>query len=410
TAATAGDTKVAFDPVPLPVGLVRGEVTVDADSLVADDTARFTLTANDEVRVLLVAPDDAERDETLYIERALAVGRAPSVRVQRVRPSAIDADALEDAALVLLWDVSPPNGRTGEALRTWTSRGGGLVQLAARRLARRSSDAALLPASVDGLADRSDDRGGSLGDVRIDHPLLAPFRETPAALTAPRFLRHARLEAASGSQVVARFDDGSPAMVERTEGTGRVIVLGTPLDARAGDFPLQPAYLPFVRRLVLYATGRAATPLARATGESWLLPGAAREPVVSTPDGSIVRPARDGRAASVPLRAAGLYTLYDGGTRGAPVAQLAVNAPAAESDLTPMSPSDLLAGVRRGDASAMAADAPPAPVEVERRQGLWRIVIAALAVLLLLEMLMASRGWRGVATPLRTASSSGEGS
>ena len=41
------------------------------------------------------------------------------------------------------------------------------------------------------------------------------------------------------------------AMVERTEGTGRVIVLGTPLDARAGDFPLQPAYVPFVRRLVL---------------------------------------------------------------------------------------------------------------------------------------------------------------
>ena len=411
TAAASGDTKVAFEPVPLPAGLVRGEVTIDPDSLAADDTARFTLTANDEVRVLLVAPDDAERDETLYIERALAVGRAPSVRVQRVRPSAIDADALEDVALVLLWDVSPPGGRAGEALRTWTSRGNGLVQLAARRLARRSSSAEYLPASVDGLADRSDDRGGSLGDVRVDHPLLAPFRETPAALVAPRFLRHARLEPITGAQVVARFDDGSPAMVERTEGTGRVIVLGTPLDARAGDFPLQPAYVPFVRRLVLYATGRAATPLARATGESWLLPGAAREPVVSTPDGSIVRPARDARAASVPLRTAGLYTLYDGQTRSAPVAQLAVNTPATESDLTPMTPGDLLAGVRRGDVGAMDANAPPAPAEIERRQGLWRIVIVVVAVLLLLEMLMASRGWRGVANPLTTASSSpGEGS
>ena len=410
TVAAAGDTKVAFEPVPLPAGLVRGEVTIDADSLAADDTARFTLTANDEVQVLLVAPDDAERDETLYIERALAVGRAPSVRVQRVRPSAIDADALEDVGLVLLWDVPPPTGRAGEALRAWASRGGGLVQLAARRVARRSSTAAILPASADGLADRSDDRGGSLGDVRVDHPLLAPFRETPAALVAPRFLRHARLQTATGAQVIARFDDGAPAMVERMEGTGRVLVIGTPLDARAGDFPLQPAYVPFVRRLVLYATGRAATPLARTTGESWLLPGAAREPVVSTPDGSIVRPVRDARAASVPLRAAGLYTLYDGQTRSAPVAQLAVNTSATESDLTPMSPGDLLAGVRRGDASAMDANAPPAPAEIERRQGLWRIVILVVAVLLLLEMLIASRGWRGVANPLTTASSSGEGS
>ena len=406
----AGDTKVAFDPVPIPAGLVRGEVTIDADSLAADDTTRFTLTSNDEVRVLLVAPDDAERDETLYIERALAVGRAPSVRLQRVRPSAIDADELRDVALVLLWDAPPPSGSAGEALRAWTTRGGGLVQLAGRRLARRSSTAAILPASIENYADRSDDRGGSLGDVRIDHPLLAPFRETPAALVAPRFLRHARLEPANGGEIVARFDDGSAAIIERTEGTGRVIELGMPLDARAGDFPLQPAYLPFVRRLVLYATGRAATPLARTTGESWVLPAAAREPVVSTPDGSIVRPARDSRAASVPLRESGIYVLHDGQTRSAPVAELAVNTPPAESDLSAISEAELLAGVRRGDASAMTSDTPPAPAEIERRQGLWRIVIGVLALLLLLEMLMASRGWRGVANPLTTVPSSGDGS
>ena len=203
---------------------------------------------------------------------------------------------------------------------------------------------------------------------------------------------------------------GSAAIVERTEGAGRVIELGMPLDARAGDFPLQPAYLPFVRRLVLYATGRAATPLARATGESWLLPAAAREPVVSTPDGSIVRPARDSRATSVPLREAGIYVLHDGQTRGAPVAELAVNTPPAESDLATITDADLLAGVRRGDASAMTSEAPPAPAEIERRQGLWRIVIGVLVVLLLLEMLMASRGWRAVANPITTVPSSGEGS
>ncbi|HKP16727.1 MAG TPA: BatA domain-containing protein [Gemmatimonadaceae bacterium] len=410
TVNATGDTKIAFEPVAIPVGLVRGEVTIDADSLAADDTARFTLTSNDEVRVLLVAPDDAERDETLYIERALAVGRAPSVRLQRVRPSAIDADELRDVALVLLWDSPLPNGRALDALRAWTTRGGGLVQLAGRRLGRRSSSATLLPASVSSVADRSDDRGGSLGDVRIDHPLLAPFRETPAALVAPRFLRHARLDPANGGEVVARFDDGSAAIVERTEGTGRVIELGMPLDARAGDFPLQPAYVPFVRRLVLYATGRAATPLARGTGESWLLPAAAREPVVSTPDGSIVRPTRDSRATSVPLRTAGIYALHDGQTRGTPVAELAVNTPAAESDLATITDADLLAGIRRGDASTMTSEAPPAPAEIERRQGLWRIVIGVLVVLLLLEMLMASRGWRAVANPVTSVPSSGEGS
>jgi hypothetical protein len=36
--------------------------------------------------------------------------------------------------------------------------------------------------------------------------------------------------------------------------------------------------------------------------------------------------------------------------------------------------------------------------------------IAALGVLLLLEMLMASRGWRGVANPLTTVPPTGAGS
>jgi hypothetical protein len=413
--AGAGDTRVAFDPVPIPAGQVHGEVTIDLDSLAADDTARFALTSSDEIAALLVAPDDADRDETLYLERALAVGRAPAVRLQRVRAPSLDAETLKDAALVILWDLAPPRGSAGTTLTEWTTHGGGLVQVAGRRLARRGADSPMLPATVDGLADRSDDRGGSLGDVRIDHPLLAPFRETPAALVAPRFLRYTRLEPANAGQVVARFDDGSAAVVERAQGSGRVIMLGAPLDARSGDFPLQPAFVPFVRRLALFATHRDATVLARETGQSWLLPSSAQDPVVSAPDGSILRPERevraagDTRAVSVPLRHAGLYVLHDGEARGAALRELAVNSPAAESDLTAVPPAELLASLRPGAASASADDAPPTAAEIERRQGLWRLVIGGLAVLLLLEMLMASRGWRGVANPVSTVTPSGEG-
>ncbi|MEO8561560.1 MAG: BatA domain-containing protein [bacterium] len=405
----AGETKVMFEPVALPAGLVHGEVTIDPDSLAPDDTARFALTSDDAVRVLLIAPDDADRDETLYIERALAVGSAPTVRIERLRPVGLDARTLESASMVLLWDVAPPTGATGAALAAWTKRGGGLVALAGRRLARRASGE-LLPATVVGMSDRADERGGALGDVRLDHPLFAPFRETPAALAAPRFLRHATLEAANGGEVIARFDDGFPAVLERREGTGHVIALATPLDARSGDFPLQPAFVPFVRRLVLYATGRDATPLARETGESWIIPAAVREPVVSTPTGSIERPTRDTRGASLPLRDAGVYVLHDGEVRGAPVTELAVNTPRAESDLTTTTPAELLAGVTHGDASLAASSQVPAPAEIERRQGYWRLLIGALAVLLLLEMLMANRGWRGSANPLTTVPPSGAGS
>ena len=113
-----------------------------------------------------------------------------------------------------------------------------------------------------------------------------------------------------------------------------------------------------------------------------------------------MRPARDAKGASVPLREAGLYSLYDGGVRGSPLRMLAANAPASESDLTPMSRDELLVGTTLSTTSPDMATQPPAPEVAERRQAFWRLLIAALAVLLVAEMLFANRGWRGTANRL----------
>ena len=400
-----GEASVEFDAVPLPAGLVRGEVTIDPDALAADDTAHFALSPDDALRVLLVASDDVGADETLYLERALAVDGTPPVRLERVSGGRVDARALDSAALVLLWDTPLPGGGAGTALAEWVRRGGGLVVVAGRRLSARATSTSVMPASVAGRADRAGGQGGSLGDVLVDHPLLAPFRGARPALHAPRFLRYSRLEPGARAEVVARFDDGAAAIVDRREGAGRVVMVAVPLDARAGDFPLLPAYLPFVRRLVVYTAGRDAAALSRATGEQWLLPGALREPVVSTPGGSIVRPARDARGATVPLREAGVYALHDGAVRGVPLRLLAVNPPAGESDLTPITPRDLLLGTRQDTTSLAVPAAAPAPDAAERRQSLWRLLIGALAVLLVAEMLVANRGWRGSANHLTLARS-----
>jgi hypothetical protein len=404
-----GAAPVIFPSVPLPAGLVSGEITIDPDALPADDTAHFAFSSDDALRVLLVSSDQAASDETIYLERALAVAGTPAVRIERIRGGSLSARSLAGVALVILWDTPVPNGGPGTALGDWVGRGGGLVVVAGRRLDARASATSLVPAGVSGHAERPADQGGALGDARVDHPLLAPFREARAALHAPRFLRYSRLAPAERTDVIARFDDGSAALVERREGAGRVVMVGAPLDARAGDFPLQPAYLPFVRRLVMYTSGRDATVLARATGESWLLPGALREPVVSTPGGSIVRPARDERGATVALRESGVYALYDGAVRGAPLRLLAANAPAAESDLTPMAPTELLVGTTQTARTAEAAAALQAPDAAERRQGFWRLLLAALAVLLVAEMLFANRGWRGSADHLTLAQTEGRG-
>ena len=404
----SGDARVVFAPVLLPAGLVRGSVSIDNDALAADDTFHFAFTAKDELRVLLVAPDDAVGEETLYFERALLVGHAPSMKIERVRPIGLDAQKLDGAALVVLWDTPVPTGRPGAALTEWVRRGGGLVVAAGRRSGARTVASALLPARIAGEADRLSDRGGSLGEVRYDHPLFSAFRSAPAALSAARFLRYPRLEPAVGTDVLARFDDGQPAVVERREGSGRIVLVGMPLDARAGDFPVQSSYLPFLHRLALYTSGRDATSLARTTGQGWLLSGALKEPAVLAPDGSILRPAKDTVGSTVALRDGGVYALYEGRVQGEPTALIAVNAPANESDLTSVDPRELLLGVRQSTATADATNEVPTRAEVEGRQQLWRALLITVALLLLGESFMANRGWRGNAS--RTSATRTEGS
>jgi hypothetical protein len=51
----------------------------------------------------------------------------------------------------------------------------------------------------------------------------------------------------------------------------------------------------------------------------------------------------------------------------------------------------------RDSAAPADAAAQLAPDTAERRQGFWRLLLAALAALLVTEMIVANRGWRGSA-------------
>jgi hypothetical protein len=119
--------------------------------------------------------------------------------------------------------------------------------------------------------------------------------------------------------------------------------------------------------------------------------------VVSTPSGEILRPAADSAGTAVALTEAGVYSLYDGRVTGEPSAVVAVNPPPGESDLTPVDPRELLLGVRLSETAVDAEHATAAPRELEGNQGLWRAVLAIVVVVLIVETLMGTRGWRGIA-------------
>ena len=393
----SGLRTVAFDPVALPPGEAQVSIALDPDALTADDSFHAVVPAEASQRILLVGAGDLAPESTLFLERALAIGSDPAFVVERGSVGTLTAQRLASVALVIFLDVLPP---TSDAFRDWVRAGRGAVIVAGPRLRTVRAQPGQLPGRVTGEMDRLAERGGTIGDVALEHPIFSPFRGGgSAALGSARFIRYAQLAADTGSVVLARFDDGLPALLERAEGSGRLLLSAIPLDARGGDFPLQAAYLPFVRRLALHTAGYEPQPLWRTTGEGWRPVGTVADLVIATPSGSLLRPDSGATRGAADLEALGFYRAYRERAVGDPIATVAVNAPIRESDLTASPASELLLGVREEAGDPSAAEIPPI-AEVETRQRLWRILLLIVGVVLVMESLLGSRGWRGTATRL----------
>jgi hypothetical protein len=249
-----------------------------------------------------------------------------------------------------------------------------------------------------------------LGDIDFEHPVFAPFAESQFSdFTGIRFWKHRKIDGLkefdpqtiggsaapheSTDRVLARFDDGDPAIVEFPSQRGRVIVFAAgwqPTDsqfARSSKFPM------LMFRLLEHSTGITPRPGSQPVGATLAWPTTTR--VESTATGTARLP--DGSELSaLPLdqpfsqtEKPGLYTLSVPGR----TEQVAVNLAADESRTAPLTleqlesyglklkarerPNEQLRQRERQRQLQLA--------ELEQSQKLWQRILVAVIVVLLVE-------------------------
>jgi hypothetical protein len=215
---------------------------------------------------------------------------------------------------------------------------------------------------------------------------------------------------APGATVVARFDDGTAALVERRVDAGTVLAWTSSLDSYWNDLALRPVFVPFVhqamRLLGRVAEARTSRTVGEAfdtadlsthrdwglgIGESASTVVTLSRPTVLTPQGKPLDFADPSRT-TITLTEPGFYEVRSEGDKPGEGAAVAVNVSAAESDLTPFDPAELSAAVAGGAAGAAVGAAQPlTPEDDERRQSVWWFLLAAGAVLLAVEAVVAGR-------------------
>jgi hypothetical protein len=250
------------------------------------------------------------------------------------------------------------------------------------------------------VIDRIDGGGGRLGFIDYSHEIFELFRSPRGGgFTGARFYRYrpipvsaaATADTTAKMAVLARFDDGSAALLERQVGAGKLLIWTSTLDAYWSSFPLEPAYLPFVHQLVRYAAGHA-------PGRAWhtagqvvdIAAGSEEALVVSTPGGRRIDVAAG--AGLITLSEQGVYEVRSARAPNPRPRLYAVNLDVTESDLTPLDPAELVSAVTvAGDVTGAAARISLPPEEQERRQRLWWYLLAIALALLTAEAVFANR-------------------
>jgi hypothetical protein len=410
TLPASGVLQVAFTPIAVPSGATKAVVHITPDSLAQDDALNFTIAPDEAVPVLIVEPSSPRENQSLFLSRALAIGDRPSFRIDVKRVDAVTPRDLDGRALIVLDEVAPPTGPVGARLRALVDGGGGVIVVPGgnRTETWPVEWRSLLPI-VGQIVDRTEDAGGTLSSLDYAHPIFEIFNAPRSGdFSTARFYRYRALTLQPGMTIIARFDDGSPALVERLVGRGKLLMWASTVDSYWTNLPLQPVFLPFVHQLGKHA-GRYADPRPWFTAGDVLdlsrhgeltapfLSGRAAdsttELVLEAPSGARERVTATGANHMITLREQGFYELRGRDTPVGSGRPIAVNVDPTESDLSHLDPQDVVVAVTTVNTqNPLGSETIAAtPQDQEQRQKVWWYLLLGALLLMGAETMLSNR-------------------
>lgn len=393
---------IAIDPPADTGATARAVLSGDAHEF--DNTVFVDQQRQDTLSVLYLGEESADDPEGLHFYLKPAFPRTPLRTVTVLPPRTNSAPTPVDPSISLIVVADKiETGRLTE-LREFLNGGGSVLFVAqttdgASTVGPLLSDEPLTPveeADVSGYA--------MISDVDFSHPVFAPLSDAQFAdFTRIHIWKHRVLPGAvlTDARVLARFDSGDPALIERSIGRGHLFVLATGWHPRDSQLALSSKFVPLMNGLLEYGTGQTSVLPRLIVGDpldlsSFSADGSEdAEFVIERPDGSQHRlPPASKQFTDTDLP--GVYALKAGSLS----ARFAVNVAASESNTAPM-PTEQLEqfGVKMDNAvgdpvdlAALAARERQLKIEeLERRQKVWRwLVVVALAALFL-ETWLAGR-------------------
>lgn len=392
TVPANGRATAVFEGFEFPAGASRAELRLSpGDELPEDDLRRVALNQSEPLPILFVYGHERRRD-VLYYRAALDAEANSIFELQAVSPGQARGLTPSQFAFVVLSDVPSLPDEFAARLERYVEEGGSVLMALGPKTTMAES-APFYSAGVQGAgyAAREEERFLAVGDVQETHPALQRVER----FAGVKFFRWARLSVLEDSEVLASLSDGSPLLIERRRGRGRVLVLASTFDNVWNDLPLHPVFVAFVHESARRLAGLEDRDDQFAVDSVLEL----RKRRGTNEAIQVFDPSGD-RALSLSetvteqgflLEQAGFYEIRRPG--GAEL--VAVNPDPRESDLQPMDQDTLAIWRSTGREAETASGAGAAGDEVKPPPlALWPFVLALLALIALIESVVGNRHLR----------------
>jgi hypothetical protein len=358
-----------------------------------DNRFYFTLKRETPAKALIVESATRGRSDSLHLQSALTTNDDLPFTFNLKSSGSVDPTSIPENALVILNDAGSINSALAAALVKFVNAGGQLIISTGPQTQADSFNQSLEQIAPATLREAVQMKGESaaITNVKFDHPIFEVFQQS-GRLAAANVVGYFRSEPRANATVLARFEDGSPALLESTTGKGRVLLFTSSLGPSWNDLPLTPLYLPFIHQMVRYAGTREESSW-YGLGQTFTIKkdGEGAPPAVDTPSGTRMTEGRatpDGELL-ITAREPGFYRLrYNSQPSFA-----AVDGDSAEGDFTKLNFQEFIAGVTggAGGAEGEAASQNASGEEVEGRQKVWWSLLLVALLLLLTESALARR-------------------
>jgi hypothetical protein len=401
------------------IKLPRPEDNLEADRILlrgddhAFDNTFFVVPQKKQSVHLLYVGDDAADDEQgpqYYLHLA---GEGDALRQLIIQPAQkepteqLTAEPLPQVVVV----TRKIAAEFIEGLKQYVERGGTLV------LAPGDDDAAAaaVPALLNDVELSTKKSPATdhmlLGEIDFTHPLFVPFANPRYSdFTKIHFWKHRTFVIPESAQTttVARFDNGEPAIFERSIGRGHIIVFASGWNPNDSELALSTKFVPLIATLLDRACGSTETLASSIVGQTVQLPASSSESslIVTKPDGKESKVAAD----NSPLTTHHSLTFKDTDQPGlyevmktSPVQRFAVNLAASESNTAPLELEQLeqlgvKTGVKLTRAEELKRKRQERDTELESRQKIWRWLLIGVLGVLVFETFWAGRATRQIST------------